>query len=99
MGGARGTPTSTVRLTPAQFQVLEALGAHGPAHIIRARRFSSWEHAGGRWIEVSYRVSSALVRNRWIRHDGAPGTYSLTDGGRELAAREESRRAAREVVA
>lgn len=92
-------PTSTVRLTPAQFQVLEALAAHGPAQLQTNRVFEAYEHNGRRFVGLRGNVRRALISARWISHDGAAGTWSITDLGRELAAREEARRARNDVIA
>lgn len=99
MGGPRTVPTATVRLTPAQFQVLEALAAHGPAQLQTNRIFQAYEHAGRRYVGLRGNVRRSLISARWIHHDGAAGTWSLTDAGRELAAREEARRARKDVIA
>lgn len=95
----REIPTATVRLTPAQFQVLEALAAHGPAQLQTNRIFKAFDHKGRRYVGLRGNVRRSLISARWIHHDGAAGTWSITDPGRVVAAAEEARRARKDVIA
>lgn len=92
-------PVRTIKPTPAQFATLEALGA-GPAVLLAGKRHDAWtSNAGDRYLVVRGNVRRVLISARWIQHDGARGTWSLTDAGREIAAAEETRRGRVEVVA
>lgn len=93
-------PNRTIpRPTPAQFQVLEALAAHGAATFLTNRVFQAYAHKDRRVIGLRGNVRRSLISARWIQHDGPAGTWSITDAGRVVAAAEETRRGRREVSA